>query len=349
MRMNELGRTGIKVSELCLGSMTWGNRNTTAEGHAQIDRALDAGINFIDTAEMYPVLPIKPETVGGSEEVIGTWIARNKARRGDVVIATKVSGPNPGFVREGKGYDADNITETIDASLRRLQTDVIDLYQLHWPSRGSYMFRQNWHYDPSGQDRSRNVAHMEGILRALQDAVQAGKVRAFGLSNESAWGTTTWVRLADELNLPRVAAIQNEYSLLCRLYDTDMAEVTANEDTGLLAWSPLGGSLLTGKHKEGTAPAAGTRLAIEPRMGGRINPRCWQAIRAYEAVAEKHGMHIVHLALAFCLSRPFTTSAIFGATEMEHVERALGASGLTLSDEVLADIDAAHQANPMPY
>ncbi len=347
MKMNELGRTGIQVSELCLGSMTWGSQNTTDEGHAQIDMALDHGVNFIDTAEMYPVLPIKAERCGASETVIGEWIVKT-GRRNDFVLATKVAGPNPGFLRGGKGYDGPTIDETIDNSLARLQTDFIDLYQLHWPVRGSYMFRQNWTYDPSSQNRDDTIAHMTDVLQALGRAVDAGKIRAVGLSNESAWGTTQWVRLADEMGLPRMASVQNEYSLLCRLFDTDMAETSINENVGLLSFSPLATGLLTRKYTENETPA-GSRRSIENKLNGRITPQVWPAVRAYEAIADKHGLDITHLALAWCRTRPFMTSAIFGATKMDQLETTLKSVDVTLSQEVLNDIDQAHRAHPMPF
>ncbi|MBD3678922.1 MAG: aldo/keto reductase [Rhodobacteraceae bacterium] len=347
MRYNQLGRTDVKVSELCLGSMTWGTQNTTDEGHAQIDRALDAGVNFIDTAEMYPTNPISAETVGNTERVIGEWFAKT-GRRADVVIATKVSGKNGGWVREGRGYDGATILETVDQSLERLKTDYIDVYQLHWPNRGSYHFRQNWTYDPTGQNREEVVAHMLDVLRAMDTVIKAGKVRHFALSNESAWGTMMWLRLAEQHDLPRVVSIQNEYSLLARLYDTDMAEVSLNEGVGLLAFSPLAVGLLTGKYGPDLTPP-GTRREASPELGGRITPRVWPAIEAYRAVAEKHGLNLAQMALAFTLTRPFMTSSIFGATTMEQLELALGAADLTLSEEVMTDIDAVHRAHPMPY
>jgi aryl-alcohol dehydrogenase-like predicted oxidoreductase len=347
MKMNCLGQTDIMVSELCLGSMTWGTQNTTGEGHAQIDMALDHGVNFIDTAEMYPVNPISAETVGDSERVIGEWVAKS-GRRDEVVIATKVSGSNGGFIREGAGFDGATILETVDQSLERLQTDVIDLYQLHWPNRGSYMFRQHWEFDPSGQNKADTLTHMDDVLRAMQKVVEAGKVRAFGLSNESAWGTAQWLRISEDAGLPRVASMQNEYSLLCRLYDTDLAELSCNEDVGLLAFSPLATGLLSGKYTRGTIPE-GSRMSINGDLGGRVTERVWDAMTAYEAIAKKHGLDINQMALAWCRTRPFMASAIFGATKMEHLKVALGSVDVTLSDEVLADIDTAHRAHPMPY
>ncbi|WP_458791295.1 aldo/keto reductase [Yoonia sp. MH D7] len=347
MKKITLGRTDIEVSDWCLGTMTYSNQTPQADAHRQIDMALDAGINFLDTAEMYPVNPITKETVGNSERVIGAWLAAN-GRRDELVIATKVSGDNPGWVRDGGGYDGAAITEGIEASLTRLQTDVIDLYQMHWPMRGSYMFRQNWTFDPSGQNRQQTMDHMMDVLGALDKAVNAGKIRAIGMSNESAWGMTQWTRLAEENNLPRMATVQNEYSLLCRLYDTDMAEMAANEDITLLSFSPLACGLLTGKYQNDVIPA-GSRRSIGPDLGGRMTPRTLPVTQAYLDVAAKHGLDPAHMALAWQSTRPFPVSAIFGATTTDQLAHLLKARDLQLSDDVLADIDVTHRANPMPY
>lgn len=347
MKMIPLGRSDIHVSDWCLGTMTFGNQTAQPDAHRQIDMALDAGINFLDTAEMYPVNPVRAETVGGSERMIGEWINAN-GRRDDLVIATKVSGDNPGWVRDGKGYDGAVITEAIDGSLARLQTDVIDLYQMHWPMRGSYMFRQNWTYDPSGQNRQQTLDHMMDVLGALGAAVKAGKIRQIGMSNESAWGMTKWVDCAADAGLPRMASVQNEYSLMCRLYDTDLAEVAANEDITLLSFSPLAAGLLTGKYQGGAVPD-GSRMSIGPQMGGRMTPRTLTAVQAYLDVAAKHGIDPVHMAMAWQASRPFPVSAIFGATTAAQLAHLLEGRDLVLSDAVLADIDQAHRAHPMPY
>lgn len=347
MKMNPLGRTGIEVSELCLGTMTYGTQTPEAEAHAQIGRALEAGVNFIDTAEMYPVNPIAKEHAGRSEEIIGNWFAAS-GRRAEVVLATKHSGQGLMAVRDGAPISAQTIAATIEGSLRRLRTDYIDLYQFHWPNRGSYMFRQNWSYDPSQQDRSAVLENMAECLGALQAAQQAGKIRAFGLSNESAWGTAQWLRLADEGGGPRVATIQNEYSLLCRMFDTDLAELSHHEDVGLLAFSPLGTGLLTGKYQGGALPE-GSRKTINPELGGRHSPRVYDAVAAYLEISARHGLDPVQMALAWCRTRPFMASAIFGATRLEQMERILASVDLELPQEVLTEIDQAHRAHPMPY
>ena len=257
MKMNELGRSGIMISDLCLGTMTYGTQTDQADGFAQMDMAVDAGINIFDTAEMYPVNPITAETQGDSERIVGEWFQAS-GKRNQVVLATKHSGMGIKHIRDRAPITASSIPAAIDGSLKRLQTDVIDLYQFHWPNRGSYMFRQNWNYDPSKQNKAETIQHMHDCLGALQDEVSRGRIRAFGLSNESAWGTAQWLRASEEGHGPRVASIQNEYSLMCRMYDTDLAELSVNEDVGLLAFSPLATGFLTGKYA-----ANGCRTAAE--------------------------------------------------------------------------------------
>ena len=347
MERRALGRTGIEVSVLCLGSMTWGTQNTPKEGHDQIDRALEAGINFVDTAEMYPVNPISAKTTGRTEEIIGKWFERD-SRRNDVILATKHSGAGLSYLRDGAGITAESIPETIEGSLRRLKTDYIDLYQFHWPNRGSYMFRQNWNYDPSKQDALAVRQNIEDCVGALEAQVDRGVIRAFGLSNESAWGTAQWLSAAERTGGPRVASVQNEYSLMCRLYDTDMAELSVNEDVGLLSFSPLATGLLTGKYQGGAIPA-GSRLSLSPELGGRKTDRAFEAVDAYLAVALRNGLDPTQMALAWCLRRPFMCSVIFGATNMAQLDVALASIDLTLSDAVMEELDITHRAFPMPY
>ena len=347
MQRMTLGRTGIEVSEICLGTMTWGSQNTEAEGHAQIDMALDHGVDFLDTAEMYPTNPVKPETVGGTEEIIGSWIEKT-GRRGDVVIATKISGKNGGFVREGRGIHPDTLREAVENSLRRLRTDHIDLYQFHWPNRGSYHFRQNWGYDPSTQDKVEELDTLAAVAEVLKEIAAEGKIRAFGLSNDTAWGTMQWLRLAKETGCPRVATMQNEYSLLCRHYDTDMAELSVHEDITLLAYSPLAAGLLTGKYQGGAVPE-GSRLSRSPGLGGRLSERALPAVEAYHEVAAAHGLDPVQMALAFLRTRPVPTIPIIGATDPAQLKRSLVAADVTLGEDVLTDIALTHKAHPMPF
>ena len=347
MERRKLGRTGIEVSALCLGSMTWGTQNTAEEGHAQIQRALEAGIDFIDTAEMYPVNPISAETIGRTEQIIGLWFERGGARQ-DIVLATKHSGEGMRHVRDGAPISSRTIRETVEGSLRRLQTDYIDLYQFHWPNRGSYMFRKNWTYDPTGPDPAEVRQNMDDCMGALQAEVDRGTIRAFGLSNESAWGTAQWLAAAQRTGGPRVASVQNEYSLLCRLYDTDMSELSVYEDVGLLAFSPLAAGLLTGKYQGGAVPDA-SRMSLNPDMGGRKTDRAFAAVQAYLDIAARHGLDPAQMALAWCMTRPFMCSVIFGATSLDQLEVAIGAADVTLSDTVLDEITRAHRDHPMPY
>jgi len=346
MRYTRLGHSDLTVSTLCLGSMGWGSRNTEAEGHRQIDIARDRGVTFLDTAEMYPTYPIKPETVGRTEEIIGDWFAKT-GRRAEIVLATKVSGPNGGFIRDGRGYDGRVIPKAIDASLARLRTDVIDLYQLHWTDRGSYHMRQNWDYAPKPA-KAETRAHMLDVLAALAEAVLAGKIRAFGLSNETAWGSAMWLRLAEENGLPRPVSIQNEYSLMCRHADLDLAELCVNEDVGFLPFSPLAMGLLSGKYAPDVTPPD-TRRQAEATLNGRITPRVWPAIEAYRGVADRHGLDVNQMALAWTLTRPFVASSIFGASTEAQLDTALGAADLTLSEAVLEDLAQVHRAHPMPF
>lgn len=347
MKKLPLGRSGIDVSKWCLGTMTFSNQTPQDDAHRQIDMAVAGGINFLDTAEMYPVNPIGKDTVGNSERAIGEWLAKT-GRRDEVVIATKVSGDNPGWVRGGKGFDGAVIAEAIDQSLQRLKTDVIDLYQLHWPARGSYMFRQNWTYDPSGQNRAQTVDHMMDVLTALDKAVKAGKIRAVGTSNESAWGMCQWLRLSEENGLPRMQSVQNEYSLMCRLYDTDMAEMACNEDVTLLSFSPLATGFLTGKYQGGAVPE-GSRMSINADMGGRYTARALPTAQVYLDLAAKYGIDPVHMAMAWQETRPFGVSAIFGATTVAQLEHLMVGADVILPAELIAEIDEAQMAHPMPY
>ena len=347
MKKNKLGGSDLEVSELCLGSMTWGTQNTAEEGHAQIDRALDAGVNFIDTAEMYPVNPVSAETTGRTERIIGLWLDRDM-RRNDVVLATKHSGEGMAHVRDGAPISSKTIAETVEGSLRRLKTEFIDLYQFHWPNRGSYMFRKNWSFDPSGQNRAETIAHMEDAMGALQQEVKRGTIRHFGLSNESAWGMAQWAEVARRMGGPRPISVQNEYSLLCRMADTDVAEACVNEQIDMFAFSPLAAGLLTGKYQGGAVPN-GSRMSLVAELGGRKTPRVFEAVDAYLKVAQEHGLDPVHMALSWCCQRPFMGSVIFGATSMDQLELAIGAADVSLSQDVLDALDAVHRAHPMPY
>jgi aryl-alcohol dehydrogenase-like predicted oxidoreductase len=295
---------------------------------------------------MYPVNPLLKKTQGDTERIIGEWVAKT-GRRDEVLLATKASGAGHMNVRDGAPISSKTLRMAVESSLTSLRTDYIDLYQLHWPNRGSYAFRQNWTFDATKQDRAEVVAHMLDVLEALQALVDEGKIRHFGLSNESAWGVSQWLRISEDQGLPRVASIQNEYSLLCRLFDLDLAELAHNEDVGLLAFSPVAAGLLSGKYAPDVTPAGSRRSHVE-NLGGRINPQVWPAIDGYMEVAEKHGLKPVQMALAWCRTRPFMASAIFGATTQAQLVQVLGTVDVTLSDEVLTDIQTVHRAHPMP-
>lgn len=344
---------GLTVSDICLGTMTFGKDTPPDEALALMDRALDAGISFWDTAEMYPVNPAAAETYGRTEEIIGEWLA-SRGRRDEVRIATKASGPNGGHTRGGKGFEPGNIAEAVDESLRRLGTDRIDLYQLHWPKRGSYAFRQNWTYDPSRASKARAQEHMEGILEALRDVVAAGKVREFGLSNETAWGTMSWLAAAERTGGPRVVSVQNEYGPLHRLYDTDMAEVGQKENVTLLAYSPLAAGLLTGKYACGALPQ-GSRAGNERLRGGegdlhgRVTPRGLAAAEAWGRMARGLGLDPVHAAIAFVRQRPFPAIPILGATRLAQLDHLIAGLDVRLNAEAMRAIDAFHRAHPLPF
>lgn len=334
MKSNRLGRTDLAVSEICLGTMTWGKQNSEVEAHAQIDYALEAGINFMDTAELYAV-PATRDTYGKTEEIIGSYFA-NSGNRDQWILASKIAGANNPWIREKKPITGDTIREAIEGSLKRLQTDYIDLYQLHWPNRGHYHFENSWSFDPSGQNTEETLANMIEVLEVLDAVTREGKIRHVGLSNESAWGTMQYLRLAEEHDLPRVASIQNEYNLLRRYFDHDLAEVAHHENVGLLAYSPLAAGALTGKYLGNQLPE-GTRGAIAGSVY-RSNKLTEPAIKEYIAIADKHRLNVSQMALAFCLTRPFMTSVIVGATSMEQLQTDIGAADIRLTSDVMADI-----------
>lgn len=348
MRRIKLGSTDETITDYCLGTMTWGNQTPEEDAHRQMDMALDAGIDIVDTAEMYPVNPVTAETVGNTETIIGNWNAANPGRRGAYQLASKITGKNGRFVRPNEDIAPETFTAALDASLKRLQTDVIDIYQLHWPNRGSYHFRQYWNYDPSGQSKAETLDNMHAVLEAAAAAQSAGKIRHFGLSNDTAWGAAQWLRVSEDHDLPRVQTIQNEYSLLCRLYDTDLAELSVNEEVTLLAYSPLAAGMLTGKYQNGAVPK-GSRMEGNGDLAGRATERAFAAVDAYQAVADAHGLDLVHMALAFTVDRPFGVSTIFGATTSEQLAHILAGLDVTLSEEVHQAIMDTHKAHAMPY
>jgi len=345
MRYNRLGRTDISVSRVCLGTMTWGEQNTEAEAHEQLDHATAAGVNFIDTAEMYPVPP-RAETQGRTEAYIGSWL-KARGRRDDLVLATKVAGPvrsGTSHLRPGKvRLDRPNITAALEASLKRLQTDYIDLYQLHWPDRHSPKFGQREYVHELDPDE----VPIEETLGVLADLIGSGKVRSIGLSNETPWGTMRFLAASDAQGLPRVASIQNVYSLVSRGFDAGLGEVSLREDVGLLAYSPLAGGTLSGKYLGGAKPP-GARMTLFSRFSRYDGHQGQNAIGRYVALAHATGLDPTQMALAFVDGRPFVTSTIIGATSMAQLKSNFAAFELSLSDDVLAKIEAIHLESPDP-
>lgn len=341
MQMRSLGNTGIEVSRLCLGTMTYGEQNSEAQAHEQLDRAVAFGINFIDTAEMYPVPP-KGETQGRTEAYIGSWLTR-RGSRDDLIIATKAAGPGLDHIRGGPRLTRGHLHQAIDASLDRLQTDHVDLYQLHWPDRHTNFFGKLGYV----HDEQEEATALEETLSALKELVDAGKVRAIGLSNDTPWGVMRALHLADTLRLPRVASVQNPYNLLNRTFEVGLAEIAHRENVGLLAYSPLAFGMLSGKYLEGARPA-GARLTLFERFQRYTNPLAEQATRDYVTIAREHGLDPAQMALAYVNSRSFLTSNIIGATTMEQLESNLASESLTLDQTVLDAIDAVHQRIPNP-
>ena len=346
MEFRKLGRTDIEVSVICLGTMTWGRQNTEADGHAQMDYALTQGVNFFDTAEMYAVPPTA-QTYGKTEEIMGSWFAARK-NRDKIILASKIAGPGLSWVRGGDyAIDRANITQAIDGSLKRLRTDYIDLYQLHWPNRGSYHFTNLWNYAPQFDPKQVEDNFIE-VLETMNDLVKVGKIRHVGLSNETAWGKMKYLRLSEERKLPRMVSIQNEYSLLCRLFEPDLSEVAMAENIGLLAWSPLATGMLSGKYLNGARPE-GSRWTLLPNRSPRDTEAAAAAIRAYMNIAKKYGLDICQMALAFVNMQPFVTSNIIGATTMDQLKTDIASINVKLSDEVLAEIDGVRRFYAVPY
>lgn len=342
MKLKPLGRTDLRVTEICLGTMTWGSQNTEAEGHAQIDMALDAGINFMDTAEIYAV-PRSPETSGRTEEIIGNWFKKT-GKRDQWILASKVAGGPVDFIRNGTRTSGKTLREAFEASLRRLQTDYIDLYQIHWAGRGSYNFDGSWTYQPHKQDTADALANIEDMLETLGALVKEGKLGHVGVSNETTWGMAQWLRIAEARGLPRIVSVQNEYNLLRRHFDLDLAELSHHEDVGLLAYSPLAGGLITGKYFDGQMPK-GSRGDYQKSFW-RLNEQSEAAGKQYLALAERHGLDVSQMAIAFALTRPFMTSVIIGATSTAQLANAIAAHKVALSPELIAEIDAIHRRYP---
>ncbi|CAL2089559.1 aldo/keto reductase [Tenacibaculum sp. 190524A05c] len=344
MKYTTLPNTDVKVSKICLGTMTWGNQNTEAEGFEQMDYALEQGVNFFDTAELYSV-PATPETYGATEKIIGNWFKKT-GNRDKVVLASKIAGGGAytAHIRSG-GLTGQNIIEAVEGSLKRLQTDYIDLYQLHWPNRGVNCFGvRDYPYKTSTKEAE---DHIE-ILETLQELIKQGKIKHVGLSNETPWGTMKYLQAAEQKGLPRMATIQNSYSLIHRGYEYGMSEVSMRENIGLLAYSPLAQGVLSGKYLDGGQPK-GARGTLFPRFIARyMGDGSQEAVRAYLAIAEKHGLTLSELSLAYINQLPFVTSNIIGATKMDQLKENIGSINIDLSEEILEEIEAVHAARPNP-
>ena len=343
MNYKKLGNTDIDVSTICLGTMTWGEQNSQKEGFDQMDYALDQGVNFWDTAELYSVPP-KPETFGRTEIIIGNWFKKTKKRK-EVILATKVCGPMRAYVRGGGyQYGKKNITEAIEGSLKRLQTDYIDLYQLHWPERDTNMFGRLGYEHTEKEDWNR----FEDILETLQKFIDNGKIRYLGLSNETPWGVNKFLELASKKKLPRMMSVQNPYNLLNRTYEVGLAEISVREKIGLLAYSPLAIGYLTGKYMNNQIPKK-SRLDHDSDFWTRYNkPNTEKAVKAYYDIAKKYNIDMAQMSLKFCEIQPFTTSVIIGATTLEQLKTNIESVNVNLSSEILNEINNIQKKYPNP-
>lgn len=341
MKYTTLPNTNIKISKICLGSMTWGNQNSEVEGHEQLDYALDQGVNFIDTAELYPV-PATAEMSGRTSKIIGTWLKKT-GHRDKVVIASKIAGPGDytAHIRTS-GFSPSAIKEAIDLELGRLQTDYIDLYQLHWPERDTNRFGiRDYKLDESWKD------NLNEVLHSLDNAIKSGKIRNIGISNENSWGAMRYLEESKNHNLPRISTIQNAYSMLTRTFEIDLEEVALRENVGLLAYSPMAFGVLSGKYIKGKA-ADNARLKLFPRFARYSGEKATEAAKRYLKIAEDHNINSSQMALAFVNQQPFVTSTIIGATNLNQLKDNIESIDVTLSDEILEQINEVHHAIPNP-
>ncbi|MFV7233912.1 aldo/keto reductase [Flavobacterium sp. ZB4R12] len=343
MKYTTLPNTDIKVSKICLGTMTFGQQNTEADGHAQMDCALENGINFFDTAEMYSV-PARQETYGSTEKILGTWFKKTGKRK-EIVLASKIAGPNPNFtyMREKNDFSPASVKFALDQSLQRLQTDYIDLYQLHWPERKTNFFGQRGFkvQDDAWEDNIHNV------LETLDGFVKEGKIKHIGLSNETPWGIMRFLEESKYHNLPKIKTIQNPYSLLNRLFEAGSAEICMRENVGLLAYSPMAFGVLSGKFLTGES-LPNARINLFPQFSRYNSAQCTEATRLYQEIAKKNGLTLTEMSLAFIEQQPFVTSTIIGATTLEQLKENIDTIQVTLSDEILKAIDEVQAVIPDP-
>ena len=345
MEYRNLGNTDIKVSAICLGTMTWGQQNTMADAFEQLDYACSQGINFIDTAEMYSIPPT-PETYGATESIIGKWFAK-QGNRNEIILASKIIGPAGQwmpYIRDGNSrFNKSHIEQAINGSLKRLKTDYIDLYQLHWPERKTNFFGQLGFTVQQEEDNT----PIEETLSVLQDQIQAGKIRYIGLSNETPWGVMKFIEIAEKLSLPRVVSIQNPYSLLNRSYEVGLAEVSYREKCGLLAYSPLGFGVLSGKYLKNNKPE-GARLTLFPEYARYMKPAAITPTEQYVSLANDYDLKPAQLALSFINSQPFVTSNIIGATTVQQLRENIDSIHVNLSQDVIDEIERIHATYPNP-
>ena len=344
MKFKKLGHTDIDVSLICLGTMNMGEQNTEEEGFEQMDYSFDQGINFFDTAEVYAVPP-RQETQGKTEEIIGNWFVKSKKRE-KIILATKMVGPGVEWIRNGGGnYTEENIAAAVEGSLKRLQTDYIDLYQLHWPERNTnYFGKRNYEHNP----KEGKWNNLESVLKALKKFVDQGKIKYIGVSNETPWGLSKFLEVADQLNLPRIVSVQNPYNLLNRAYDIGMSEISCREKVGLLAYSPLAIGYLSGKYRDNQIPKK-SRIGLFGDFWTRYREdNAKKAVDDYYKLAKENGLTLTQMSLAFVNSRPFMTSNIIGATTMEQLKENIGTVDIDLSDEIIEKINLIHSNNPNP-
>lgn len=343
MRYTTIPQTDIRVSKICLGTMTYGQQNTEAEAHEQLSYALDQGINFIDTAEMYSI-PGRKETQGSTERYIGSWLKDQK--REDLVVATKITGPMPYFnyLRDNLGFSREVIHSALDQSLKRLQTDYVDVYQLHWPERNVNFFGQRNYKHKENEAWTDNFHE---VIETLDGLVKEGRIRHYGVSNETSWGVMRQLQESDKHGLARCKTIQNPYSLLNRTFEINLAEVSMREKVGLLAYSPLAFGVLSGKYLGGRMPEK-SRIKLFPNYSRYSNPQALHLTEKYKEMADRHGLSLTHLSLAFVNQRPFVTSNIIGATTMEQLRENISSIDIELSEEMLSEIDEIQNLQPNP-
>lgn len=346
MKFKNLGKTDLKVSLICLGTMTWGDQNNETEAFEQMDYALDQGVNFFDTAELYSVPP-KKNTYGSTEKIIGNWFKKTK-KRGKVILASKIAGPGLDWIRGGGlQYSKSSINKALEDSLKRLQTDCIDLYQLHWPERNTNYFGK---LDYDHKEPENNWNQFEDILNHLQDCIKTGKIKYIGISNETAYGLSKYLEISKLKNLPRVVSVQNPYNLLNRSYEIGLAEISAREQAGLLAYSPLAFGYLSGKYRNGVVPKNSRMALFGPSYQRYTGAKSQEAIEEYFKIAQEAGITLTQLSLAFINSRPFVTSNIIGATNMTQLKEDIESINVNLENTVLEKINSVHKkiSNPAP-